>query len=170
MSVKDILKLAEFFEIEGYKFYRSKKEELKSKLIKDVFSYLQEMEKEHTEYIRKLLKTFESSEKLPTNIFENTDENFFLNRFKSQKLDNVPYEDDIKDLSILRMAFLIEKDFVSYYNKAAESAEKINQLELREILIHLRNWEEGHANLIENLIKEIYTRKSLDLGFYPFER
>lgn len=80
-------------------------------------------------------------------------------------MDEVPKESDIADLSILRMALLIEKDFVNYYSQASES---IEDEELKTIFNMLKKWEEQHVKLIENLIEKIYNRNRLDLGFYPF--
>ncbi|ABR31077.1 rubrerythrin [Thermosipho melanesiensis] len=167
MSIEDILKVAENFEIEGFRFYGEKKEEIRSKLAKEVLDFLQEMEKEHTEYIRNLRKAMENNEKIPVADVDRT-KNFFEERLKGQAIEETPSEDDLKDLSILRMALLIEKDFVNYYDKASKKAEEIGNLELKEILENLRSWEESHVKLVEELIQRIYDKNRLDLGFYPF--
>ncbi|ANQ54146.1 rubrerythrin [Thermosipho affectus] len=167
MSIEDILKVAENFEIEGFKFYKEKKEEVKNKLAREVLEFLQEMEKEHTEYIRKIRKALEEEEEIPVAPLDTT-KDFFNERLRGQKIEETPSEDDIKDLSILRMALLIEKDFVNYYDKAAERAKVMEDKTLESILINLREWEKGHVNLVKELILQIFEKNRLDLGFYPF--
>ncbi|MBT1247611.1 MULTISPECIES: ferritin family protein [unclassified Thermosipho (in: thermotogales)] len=167
MSIEDILKVAENFEIEGFKFYKEKKEEVKNKLAREVLEFLQEMEKEHTEYIRKIRKALEKEMEIPVAPLDTT-KDFFNERLKGQKIEETPSEDDIKDLSILRMALLIEKDFVNYYDKAAERAKVMENKTLESILINLREWEKGHVNLVKELILQIFEKNRLDLGFYPF--
>ncbi|SHH18304.1 ferritin family protein [Thermosipho atlanticus] len=167
MSIEDILKVAENFEIEGFKFYKEKKEEVKNKLAKEVLEFLQEMEREHTEYIRKIRKALEEEGEIPVAPLDTT-KDFFNERLKDQKIEETPSEDDIKDLSILRMALLIEKDFVIYYDKAAERAKVMEDKTLESILINLREWEKGHVKLVKELISRIFEKNRLDLGFYPF--
>ncbi|MBO8160519.1 MAG: ferritin family protein [Thermosipho sp. (in: Bacteria)] len=168
MSIEDILKVAENFEIEGFKFYKAKKEEIRNKLAREILEFLQNMEKEHTEYIRKIRKSLEENNEIPEVIVDTT-KSFFDEKFKTQKIEVTPSEDDLKDLSILRMALLIEKDFVNFYDKAANKAEELGKKELKEILENLKKWEEGHVKLVNELISRIYEKNSLDLGFYPFE-
>ena len=69
------------------------------------------MEKEHTEYIRKVRKAMEEDSEISVVSSVDSTDKFFKERFESQKIDKTPSEDDLKDLSILRMALLIEKDF-----------------------------------------------------------
>lgn len=165
MALSDILDIAEKFEIEGYNFYKSKRDEIRSSTAKETFDFLANMEKEHTEYIRRVKEKIENVEVVETNASETTEE-FFEKRLKSQKLDeSFSKENDLADLSILRMALLIEKDFVNYYAKAYETT--VDE-KAKKIFKMLKNWEEQHVKLVEELIKEIYDRNRLDLGFYPF--
>lgn len=164
MKITNILDLAEKFEIQGYEFYNSKGNEVKNSIAKETFRFLADMEKEHTEYIRSIKKNLEKGLEtidLPTD----TSTDFFENRLKSQKLNEVSKENDMADLSILRMALLIEKDFVNYYSRATES---IKDEKFKAIFKMLKEWEESHVKLIEELIKRIFDRNRLDLGFYPF--
>ncbi len=158
----EVLKLAEKFEIEGYKFYTQKKNEVKNKTLAEVFEYLSNMEKEHTEFIRNIIKSLQEGGdiKPPTQ-----DTQFFKKRYEDQKISETTIEDDIADISVLRMAYLIEKDFMEFYSKAAlnEKNEKV-----KEILTMLEKWEEGHKKIIEEQINHLIEKNHLDLGFYPF--
>jgi len=164
MAITDILDLAEKFEIQGYEFYNSKKNGVKNSVARETFEFLANMENEHTKYIRNMRKSLE--EDLPIlEVPGDTTNDFFENRLKSQKLDEVPKESDMADLSILRMALLIEKDFVNYYSKAVENTK---DEKLKTMFELLEKWERGHVKLIEDLIGKILDRNRLDLGFYPF--
>lgn len=161
--MSDVLKLAEKFEIEGYRFYHAKAKEAKTKPVAAVFEYLAEMEKEHTQFIRRLMKELEEGGEL-SDVPEEMNRTFQL-RYEAQAIDEVSPEDDLLDLSALRMAYLIEKDFTDFYARAAE-VQKDERL--KSILVLLRDWEDGHRKIVEERMREIIERNHLDLGFYPF--
>jgi rubrerythrin len=159
----DVLKLAEKFEIDGYKFYNERKKEVKNKTVAEIFDHLAIMEKEHTAFIRRLMEDLEMGREIST--LPDEMENPFVQRYEDQKLDATTPEDDLMDLSVLRMAYLIEKDFVEFYARAAKREENP---EVRKVLNLLSTWEEGHRKLIEKQMEAIMERNNLDLGFYPF--
>jgi rubrerythrin len=159
----DVLRLAEQFEIDGFKFYTSKKNEVKSKTVAEIFDYLAQMEKEHTEFIRRLIKSLEEGAQIDS--LPEQDTKYYKSRYEGQKISETSPEDDVSDLSILRMAYLIEKDFMEFYEKAANN-EKDERV--KKLLLVLRDWEEGHKRIIEEEIKSILERNNLELGFYPF--
>lgn len=161
--MNDVLKLAEKFEIEGYKFYTEKAKEAKNKSVFEIFQNLAQMEKEHTEFIRRLMKEIEENREISQ--FPEVAQQTFQKEYSEQKLEKTTEEDDLMDLAILRTAYLIEKDFMDFYEKAAQN-EKNEKV--RKILEVLRNWEEGHKKIIEEQIKSIIERNNLELGFYPF--
>ena len=163
MRMYDVLKIAEKFEIDGYKFYNEKKREVKSKAVTEIFEHLAIMEKEHTALIRRLMEDLENGREISS--LPNEMENPFVQRYEGQKLDATNPEDDLMDLSVLRMAYLIEKDFVEFYARAAEHEENP---EVKKVLNLLSTWEEGHRKLIEKQMETIMERNNLDLGFYPF--
>lgn len=160
--MKEILKLAENFEIEGYRFYHQKMKEVRHKRVAEVFEYLAEMEKEHTEFIRRLIKDLDEGKEISFQVSEKPE--IFSKRYESQALEITPFEDDIQDLAVLRMAYLIEKDFMEFYKR---SAEKVEDSELKKILLLLKDWEASHKEIIEREIKSLMEKNNLDLGFYP---
>lgn len=162
----DVLKVAEKFEIEGYKFYNSKAKEAKNKAVSDTFLKLAQMEKEHTEFIQKLMKELEEGREIsefPSNIEQTLQT--FKREYEEQKIEKTTQEDDLMDLAALRLAYLIEKDFMEFYEKAAQ---KEPHEKVKKILEILKDWEEGHKKIIEEQIKAILERNNLELGFYPF--
>jgi rubrerythrin len=53
----------------------------------------------------------------------------------------------VPDLPILRMAYLIERDFTEFYEQAAKKAEG----EVRIVLETLAKWERRHAALFKQM-------------------
>jgi rubrerythrin len=51
----------------------------------------------------------------------------------------------VADLPVLRMAFLIERDFAEFYEMAAKQAEG----NAKEVLTMLATWERGHERLFK---------------------
>lgn len=162
--LKQILELALNFEKSGQEFYRSNRYNIKQVLAKDTFGYLMEMESAHVAFIEKLISQTEEGSELT---YESKDEGAgkFEERLKSQALSEKSYSSDLADLSILRMAYLIEKDFVEYYEKASKEVE--NE-EAKNLFVVLRDWEKDHVELVRTLMEKIYEKHSLNFGFYPY--
>ena len=163
MRIPDILNMARKFELEGFNFYTTKSNEARYILTKEILNFLAEMEKEHVDFIERLMEEGKIEEE---DVQLDRTENFYEDRFKSQKLDEITPEGALADLSILRMAHLIEKDFVNFYGKAAENSEDEKS---RGLFNMLKKWEESHLRLVDDMIKLIYEKSRLDIGFYPVD-
>ena len=72
---------------------------------------------------------------------------FFSQRAETEMIDQTMAEAMVPDLPVLRMAYLIERDFAEFYEMAAGKAEGAE----REILLMLANWERGHERLFKQL-------------------
>lgn len=152
--------IAEEFEKSGVEFYKRNSEIISDALSKKTFIFLAKMEEEHVKFIKSLRAAGESAAKVP----EDDTKKFFEENFKKQKLDKVPAKGDLADLSILRMAYLIEKDFYEFYNRAYENSSSEKD---KAVLLMLRNWEKGHLELVKKLMGDIFERSGLEAGFYP---
>jgi rubrerythrin len=53
----------------------------------------------------------------------------------------------VADLPVLRMAYLIERDFAEFYTQAASKAEG----EAKKTLEMLAHWESGHERLFKHM-------------------
>ncbi len=62
-------------------------------------------------------------------------------------LDQTVIESMVPDLTVLRMAYLIERDFAEFYEMAAGNVEG----EAQEILQMLAAWERGHEELFKKM-------------------
>ena len=69
------------------------------------------------------------------------------------------------DLSALRVAFLIEKDAVDFYAKAAEQTADANG---RRMYLDLVKMEQGHLELLEGEYRFLQGEFQTAMGFVPF--
>ena len=69
------------------------------------------------------------------------------------------------DLSALRVAFLIEKDAVDFYTKAAEQTADSNG---RRMYLDLVKMEQGHLELLESEYQFLQGEFQTAMGFVPF--
>jgi rubrerythrin len=69
------------------------------------------------------------------------------------------------DLSALRVAFLIEKDAVDFYTKAAEQTADSNG---RRMYLDLVKMEQGHLELLEGEYRFLQGEFQTAMGFVPF--
>jgi rubrerythrin len=60
----------------------------------------------------------------------------------------------VADLPVLRMAYLIERDFAEFYAISAEKAEG----EAKKALEMLAKWESGHEKLFKRLHDEAFEK------------
>jgi len=69
------------------------------------------------------------------------------------------------DLSALRMAFLIEKDAVAFYTKAAANTEDPGTKEMYQRLVEM---EKEHQRILEEEYEALANEFSSTMGFEPF--
>jgi rubrerythrin len=62
-------------------------------------------------------------------------------------LDQTVVESMVPDLPVLRVAYLIERDFAEFYESAADEAKG----EAREALLMLARWERGHEAFFKHI-------------------
>ncbi len=81
-----------------------------------------------------------------------TKEGFFAHRADMEMLDQTVVESMVPDVTILRMAYLIERDLAEFYEMASSKVEG----EAREALDALAKWERGHEKLFKELHDRVY--------------
>jgi rubrerythrin len=72
---------------------------------------------------------------------------FFSQRAISEALDQTVLEAMVPDLPVLRMAYLIERDFAEFYETTASKTEG----EAKRALTMLANWERSHERLFKTM-------------------
>lgn len=154
MNTKKVLGILEYAlskEMEGMQFYESKAKTVKIKDVKETFESLSGMEKSHVDYISGLIKDIKSHDYVhfsqPSDVGQS-----FAKRASQEIVYGGDFSAVKSDIPVLRMAYLIEEDFMNYYNKAAESVE---DEDIKKILKHLAEWEKEHRDRIYTLYQKL---------------
>lgn len=148
MDIRKIYEYALQREHEGKRFFAQNAERLTHAAAAGAFEQLAAEEQKHIEFIQAQIDALESGGR--PNIAlgaELEEEGFFSQRAESEMLDQTVVESMVPDLPVLRMAYLIERDFAEFYEMAARKSEG----EAKEVLQMLATWERGHERLFKHL-------------------
>jgi len=162
-KILGILKYALSREKEGNLFYKNNKDKVKNLQLKEIFENLAEMEYDHMQYIENLIKTTEEGNKKLNEIIFEEDNSFFEKRKKNEIVEQ-DIEDMTSDLSILRMAYLIEDDFKNFYDQASKNIEDKDAI---NILQKLSKWEQTHRDTLYELYRDMMKDYWNEMGFEP---
>jgi rubrerythrin len=148
----DVLKVYEYAlsrEHEGMNFFQQNASRFSHAAAAGVFEALADEEKKHIGFIRALIDGLEAEDSASLDKGAALEaEGFFSARADSEMLDQTVIESMVPDLSVLRMAYLIERDFAEFYEMAAE---RVEDEQARESLHMLARWERGHEKLFKSL-------------------
>ena len=146
MDVQKIFEYARQREIEGKKFFEDNAGRFGHAAVVGVFKNLAQEEQKHIEFIENQLKALNrETTGGPGENLEAAD--FFQHAAELEKIDQTVLESFVPALPVLRMAYLIERDFVEFYETAAGRTEG----KPREALTMLASWERGHEKLFKTL-------------------
>lgn len=155
-----IFKYALAREREGVKFYRERSKEIHVPEVKELFSQLAEMEMDHVYFISKMIEDASREDEIAISHIEQ--KNFFYSR-ESLELRGISADSLAGDLSALRIAYLIEKDFEDFYKQRAQETSK---KEIKDLFDMLSTWEEDHKTtlmgLYESLMKEYWSAQRFE--------
>jgi rubrerythrin len=148
MDIRKILEYALQREYEGKRFFEQNAERLQHAAAAGAFRRLAGEEQKHIDFINGLLNALDKVEPPGADMDTQLDkEEFFSERAASEMLDQTVLESMVPDLPVLRMAYLIERDFAEFYESTAEKAEG----EAKEALEMLGRWERGHERFFKRL-------------------
>ncbi|MGD8998411.1 MAG: ferritin family protein [Anaerolineae bacterium] len=148
MEIQKIYEYALQREREGKRFFERNAERLQHAGAAGAFRRLAGEEQRHIDFIKGLLNALDAGRSPVQAMDTELDkEGFFSERAASEMLDQTVLESMVPDLPVLRMAYLIERDFAEFYESAAEKAEG----EAREALEMLATWERGHERFFRQL-------------------
>jgi rubrerythrin len=149
MDISKIYGYALQREHEGMNFFRQNAKRFDHAAAVDVFEKLADEEQKHIDFIQGLIDALEAEESAALDKGAELEaEGFFSQRADSEMLDQTVIESMVPDLSVLRMAYLIERDFAEFYEMAAGRAENERA---RKSLEMLARWERGHEKLFKDL-------------------
>ncbi len=144
MDIVKVYQYALLREREGKRFFEECAGRVGHAAAVQAFRELAAEEGKHIEFITRLLDGLASGA-LPEEL--DAGEGFFSRRAVSEFLDQTVMESMVPDLPVLRMAYLIERDFAEFYESAAEAAVG----EAKRALSMLAEWERVHEKLFKNL-------------------
>ncbi|MBN2387273.1 MAG: ferritin family protein [Anaerolineales bacterium] len=150
MQIRRIFEYALQREVEGKRFFDENTSRMKHAAAVDAFKKLAAEEQKHIEYVQAQIDRLTNDEPIRTTPLAEGDSAIFADRAVSENLDQSVSEAMVADLPVLRMAYLIERDFAEFYESAARHAEGA----AREALETLAHWERQH----EEIFKEMHDR------------
>lgn len=146
MEIRKIYEYALQREHEGKKFFEDNARRLSHASAVDAFLTLAQEEQKHIEFIESLLKAENEGLPAPESVLDEIKgSSFFADRALSENLEQTTLEAMVPDLPVLRMAYLIERDFSEFYEHSAAQTEG----PAREILMMLAHWERSHERLFK---------------------
>ncbi|KAF5071630.1 ferritin family protein [Proteiniclasticum sp. QWL-01] len=146
-KVINILKYALDMELAGHNFFKEKASQFTNPTTQAIFLNLAEVEQEHYNLIKKELDQYTANPEgfqVNEEVLKRDESTIFQQRQGSEALDTTLVESDVPDLTILRMAYLIERDFKEFYGEAQDMVEDEN---VKTLLKRLADWEQGHETL-----------------------
>lgn len=145
-NIKNILKFAMRMEKDAEDFYTYYMERVKSPATRELFKELAAIEKEHYNILKAKFDELGFTEP-PISVSWVVDSTFAA---KDPHIlsDNSEVagqtENEVSDLSILRMAYLIENDFAEFYMNAVQAVE---DPDAKKFLTTISDWEIKHREM-----------------------
>ena len=154
MRIRKVYEYALQREHEGKRFFESNAERMSHAAASGIFQRLAGEEQKHIEFIESLLRSLDKddADTQATTALAQEEEDRFAQRAASEMIDQTVVESMIPDVAILRMAFLIERDFAEFYEGASQQAEG----EAKAALAALARWERGHERLFKQLHDRVF--------------
>jgi rubrerythrin len=144
MDIRKVLEYALQREHEGKRFFDENAARLQNAAAAGAFKAIAAEEQKHIEFIQSqldlLLVGHMTAPELPS-------AGFFADRAENEHIADTVAESMVADLPVLRMAYLIERDFSEFYAQAATKAEG----DAKKTLTMLAHWESGHERLFKSM-------------------
>src|SRR5512135_3765160 len=144
MKTMDIRKIYEYAlsrEYEGKRFFEENASRLREAAAVNAFRQLSGEEQKHIDFIQSQIDHLSKGLPVSSDLGVKLQQSgFFSQRAQSEIIDQTVAEAMVPDLPVLRMAYLIERDFAEFYEATSERVEG----EGRQVLKMLAIWERGH--------------------------
>jgi len=152
MDIRKIYEYALQREIEGKRFFEENAERLHHAAAKGAFKVLAQEEQKHIFFIEKQLASLNEGQSVVVMEESLRPSSFFAQRAESEQVEQNVAQAMVADLPVLRMAYLIERDFAEFYEMAASKAEGSAQ----QVLRSLAEWERTHEALFKTMHDTIF--------------
>jgi rubrerythrin len=157
MDIRKIYEYALQREYEGKRFFETNAARLSHAAAVAAFTRLAAEEQKHIEFVQAQLNAMESGKTADVAFGEELNRSgVFSQRAATEFIDETVLEAMVPDLPILRMAYLIERDFAEFYEQAAQKAEG----EVQKVLETLAKWERRHEALFKKMHDQTFDEYS----------
>ena len=161
MDIRQVYEYALSREYEGKRFFEEHASRLSHASAVSAFRQLAGEEQKHIDLIQHQIDILKEGKPADVDFGVKLEQaGFFSQRAQSEVIDQSIAEAMVPDLPVLRMAYLIERDFAEFYENAASKAEG----ESKRILGMLSQWERRH----EALFKGYYDRAFEEYSKMPW--
>jgi len=150
MNLRKIFEYALAREREGRDFFLANADRMSHAAAKGAFAKLAAEEEQHIQYIEGVLMAVGDDVAGEAPPLDPGDR--FAERAEAELLEQSVIEAMIPDVAVLRTAYLIERDFVEFYEMAAARADG----RAKKALEHLAGWERGHERLFKMLHDKVF--------------
>ncbi|HSB67362.1 MAG TPA: ferritin family protein [Anaerolineales bacterium] len=157
MDIRKIYEYALSREYEGKRFFEDNAHRLNQAAAVNAFKQLAGEEQKHIEYIQQQITLIDKGQVGNIDFGIMLEQSgFFSQRAQSEVIDQTVAEAMIPDLPVLRMAYLIERDFAEFYESMAEQASG----EAKQVLSMLSQWERRHERLFKGFFDRAFEEYS----------
>ena len=154
MDIRKVLEYALQREYEGKAFFENNAERLSNAAARGAFKTIAKEEQRHIEFIQAQLDALGAENPLAQAAPEMDEVDILTGRAASEMIEQSVNESMVADLPVLRMAYLIERDFSEFYHQVAAKAEG----EAKATLEMLARWEAGHERLFKRMHDEAFEK------------
>jgi rubrerythrin len=149
MDIRKVYEYALQREHEGKDFFAQNATRFGHAAVVGTFQKMADEEQRHIDFIQALIDGLDAqgADGIAKGIQLDA-EGFFSQRAQAEMLDQTVIESMVPDLPVLRMAYLIERDFAEFYEMAAGRVEGESA---RKALEMLARWERGHEELFKRM-------------------
>ena len=149
MDLRKIYEYALQREHEGMGFFRQNAARFRHAAVAGAFAKLADEEQKHIEFIQAMIDGLDGDGLTDLERGSALEaEGFFSQRAQTEMLDQTVIESMVPDLSVLRMAYLIERDFAEFYEMAAG---RVEDAAAQQALQMLAKWERRHEELFKKM-------------------
>lgn len=165
-SVEDVFKYAILVESRGYEFYKATAERTANEVAKRFFEEFAEEELDHKRILAELYTTWRDKSKWDEDILKTGRVHGFdihdpiLSQAFKKSLSTTTF-----DTTALDIAIVLEKEARDFYAKAAQ---KVEDAELKKILVWLAQFEDEHYDTMVKLHESLREDYWHDNNFWPF--
>jgi rubrerythrin len=168
-KVSGILKFAARMENDARDFYNYYGDKVKSQELREIFSRMASIEELHHEYLTKRYEGLMEKEP-PKELSWNIASDLALkDPHILADTSNIlgEKENGISDLMVIRMAYLIEKEFEEFYKNAVKA---VDDEVAKKILTELSVWEGQHKDYFEKQYEQLLSKNWEDAASILFAK